>query len=220
MGNQDIDTASFATMLLDTNYPWCWQCGRMPPGDRPTQWNAPWLLHRAHLVNKPRVEDRRVCVLLCPKCHTQFDSGCGLSLAEMLWIKRKFDPAYYDRPFMQKFATKKLPAIRQPNGWIYNARRGQPKRILTLRMKGKYWDQIKDGTKTTELRLRTDYWRKRLIGREYDEIHLWRGYPPKSDTSKLLVRKWRLVSVATVLHEEFGPEPVDVFCIDVAMALR
>ena len=84
-------------------------------------------------------------------------------------------------------------------------------------MKGKWWDQIASGEKTIELRLQTDYWRKRLIGRHYDEIHLWRGYPPASETDKLLKRKWRLVTPCTVLHEEFGDEPVDVFAIDVSV---
>ena len=93
-------------------------------------------------------------------------------------------------------------------------------KVLTLRLKAKWWNQIKDGTKSVELRLATDYWRKRLIGREYDEIHLWCGYPPKSDTSKLLRRRWRLVAKERILHAEFGPEPVEVFCIDVGEAIR
>jgi len=88
-------------------------------------------------------------------------------------------------------------------------------RILTLRLKAKWWNQIKDGTKTVELRLATEYWRKRLFGKTYDEIHLWLGYPKATDTSKLLRRKWRLVALETVRHEEFGPEPVEVICIDV-----
>lgn len=91
-------------------------------------------------------------------------------------------------------------------------------KILTLRLKAKWWDQIKAGTKSVELRLATPYWRKRLIGRHYDEIHLWCGYPTKSDTSKLLRRRWRLVAKERILHEEFGPEPVEVFCIDVGEA--
>lgn len=88
-------------------------------------------------------------------------------------------------------------------------------RVLTLRLKGKWWDQIASGEKTVELRLATDYWRKRLIGRHYDEIHIWKGYPPKTDTSKLLRRKWQMVAKETIVHEEFGPEPVEVFCISV-----
>ena len=92
-------------------------------------------------------------------------------------------------------------------------------RVLTLRLKTKWWEQIARGEKTVELRLATDYWRKRLIGREYDEIHIWKGYPPKTDTSKLLRRKWECVAKETVLHEEFGDKPVEVFCISVGTSV-
>ncbi len=88
-------------------------------------------------------------------------------------------------------------------------------KVLTLRLKAKWWDQIASGAKTAELRLVTDYWKKRLVGRSYDEIHIWKGYPPKTDTSKLLVRPWRGVTTDSIVHEEFGPNPVDVFFIPV-----
>ena len=88
--------------------------------------------------------------------------------------------------------------------------------ILRLNLKRKWWEQIRDGEKTTELRKVTEYWRKRLVGRYYDEIHLCLGYPRRGDDSKILKRKWKGHFVATVKHEEFGPEPVDVFCINVA----
>lgn len=91
-------------------------------------------------------------------------------------------------------------------------------RILRLNLKRKWWEQIRDGEKTVELRLATEYWRKRLIGREYDEIHLCLGYPKRGDEIRTLRRKWRMVAKERVLHEEFGPEPVDVFCIDVGCA--
>lgn len=91
------------------------------------------------------------------------------------------------------------------------------KNVLTLRLKAKWWDQIASGQKTFELRLATDYWRRRLIGRSYDEIHIWKGYPPKTDTSKLLRRKWESVSEETIVHEEFGPSPVEVFSISVGV---
>ena len=87
--------------------------------------------------------------------------------------------------------------------------------ILTLRLKATWWDQIASGKKTVEFRLATPYWRKRLIGRHYDEIHLWKGYPPKTDTAKLLRRRWELVAMEIIVHEQFGPHPVEVFCISV-----
>ncbi len=88
-------------------------------------------------------------------------------------------------------------------------------RILVLRLKGRWWDEIASGLKPHEIRLQTDYWRKRLVDRQYDEVHLWRGYPPKTDTSKLLRRPWRPVTTDTIVHEEFGSDPVSVFLIDV-----
>ena len=90
-------------------------------------------------------------------------------------------------------------------------------KILRLNLKKKWWQQIRDGEKTTELRLATGYWRKRLIGRKYDEIHLCLGYPKKGDESRILKRKWRPITTEMVLHEEFGDAPVDVFVIDVGV---
>lgn len=89
-------------------------------------------------------------------------------------------------------------------------------RILTLRLKHRWWQEIQSGRKTVELRLRTEYWHKRLVGQQYDEIHLWPGYPPKTATHLLLRRKWTGVVERTITHEEFGPSPVDVFEIDVS----
>lgn len=92
--------------------------------------------------------------------------------------------------------------------------------ILTLHLKRKWWEQIRDGKKTVELRLATSYWRNRLIGRQYDEIHLKLGYPKRDDESKTITRKWRCVSKETILHEEFGANPVEVFVIDVSMQVK
>ena len=90
------------------------------------------------------------------------------------------------------------------------------KRILHLHLKRTWWQQIRDGIKTTELRRVTDYWRRRLVGQVYDEIHLHCGYPKKGDTSRTLRRYWRGHFTVTVKHEEFGGEPTEVFCIDVS----
>ena len=87
--------------------------------------------------------------------------------------------------------------------------------VLTLHLKRKWWEQIRDGVKTVELRRANDYWRRRLIGRHYDKVHLLMGYPKRGEKSRTLKRKWRSVSIASVLHEEFGALPVEVFAIDV-----
>jgi len=88
-------------------------------------------------------------------------------------------------------------------------------KILRLNLKRKWWEQIRDGEKTVELRLATDYWRKRLVGKCYDEIHLCLGYPKKGDDSRVLLRKWTMIAKEVVLHEEFGADPVEVFVISV-----
>ncbi|CAJ0779145.1 hypothetical protein LMG7141_00845 [Ralstonia condita] len=89
-------------------------------------------------------------------------------------------------------------------------------RVLTIPVNGVYFDQIKAGTKLEEYRLLTDYWRKRITGRVYDRIVLTRGYPKADDESRRLVLKWRGYKLKRITHPHFGPEPVEVFAIDVS----
>ena len=88
-------------------------------------------------------------------------------------------------------------------------------RTLTLPLKGEYFDAIKGGTKREEYRLATPYWRKRLADRSFDRIELTRGYPKREDASRRLVLPWKGYRMATITHPHFGPEPVEVFAIDV-----
>ncbi len=87
---------------------------------------------------------------------------------------------------------------------------------LTLALKGEYFDAIKDGSKVEEFRLATDYWGRRLIGRTYDRIVLTKGYPPRHDTERRIVRPWRGYESKTIVHPFFGPKPVHVYAIKVA----
>lgn len=87
--------------------------------------------------------------------------------------------------------------------------------VLTIPVKGVYFDQIKAGIKPQEFRLRTDYWRKRLEGRTYTHVTLTRGYPPAGDKSRRLTLPWRGYEEQTITHPFFGPEPVEVFAINV-----
>ena len=91
---------------------------------------------------------------------------------------------------------------------------------LTIPLTGKYFDQIKAGTKPEEYRLANEFWRKRLEGRSYDHIVLTRGYPRREDHSRRLEREWRGASLKTITHPHFGPEPVEVFAIDVRSTLK
>lgn len=93
-------------------------------------------------------------------------------------------------------------------------------KILHLHLKKKYFDDIASGKKAFEFRRVTDYWRKRLIDRHYDAIWLYCGYPERGDESKIIKRRWTLVAKETILHEEFGSKPVEVFCISVSEPLR
>ncbi|HEX7822871.1 MAG TPA: hypothetical protein VF463_19920 [Sphingobium sp.] len=91
-------------------------------------------------------------------------------------------------------------------------------RVLNLPVKGIYFDQIRDGTKSHEYRLITDFWRARIVDREYDRVVLTRGYPKAGGIGgqTRLTREWRGHHVETLTHPHFGPLPVTVFAIDVS----
>ena len=56
------------------------------------------------------------------------------------------------------------------------------KKILHLNLYRKYFDEIADGTKTTEYRDKTDYWKRRIEGRKYDIIKFRNGYAKDAPT--------------------------------------
>lgn len=88
-------------------------------------------------------------------------------------------------------------------------------RVLHLNLKAEYFDQIAVGTKPFEYRLCTPYWAKRLEGQHFDQVHIKKGYPPASDTPRILVRPWRGFEVHTITHPHFGAGQVLVFAIRV-----
>lgn len=88
-------------------------------------------------------------------------------------------------------------------------------RTLTLALKGEYFDAIKAGTKPEEFRQVTPYWRRRLEGQRFDRIELTRGYPKRDDSARRLVLPWKGYRLTTITHPHFGPDPVEVFAIDV-----
>ena len=87
------------------------------------------------------------------------------------------------------------------------------KRVLRLPLKGEYFDAIKSGRKREEYRLVTPYWDKRLRNREYDELVLTRGYPPKTAEACHLYLPWRGYEIKTITHPHFGDKPVRVYAI-------
>ncbi len=93
-----------------------------------------------------------------------------------------------------------------------------PPRTLNIPIMGVYFDQIRDGTKAHEYRLITDFWRKRIVDRQYDRIVLTRGYPKGGgiEGRTRLTREWRGYHAETLTHPHFGPLPVTVYAIDVS----
>jgi hypothetical protein len=90
-------------------------------------------------------------------------------------------------------------------------------RVLTIPINGVYFDQIKAGTKTEEYRLTTPFWSSRLMFKEYTHVTLTRGYPKADDHSRRLTLPWRGYVVKTITHPHFGPNPVEVFAINVSL---
>jgi len=117
---------TYRNMIKEHECSHCWACGRTGEYfDKPKDWNAAWWLERAHIVNKPRIEDRRLCVILCSLCHAQAGGARiitsarpadwpALSRPNLLWLKLEFDPEYYDREFLQAHMVGKLPRASRP----------------------------------------------------------------------------------------------------------
>lgn len=87
--------------------------------------------------------------------------------------------------------------------------------LLHLNLKGEYFEAIRSGKKKEEYRLYSEYWRKRLIHREYGGILLKKGYPKRDDKERILERIWRGWDIKTITHPHFGGKPVQVFAIKV-----
>jgi hypothetical protein len=56
----------------------------------------------------------------------------------------------------------------------------EKKEILHLNLMRKYFDEIASGEKRQEYRAYKPYWKKRLEGRDYDEIEFRNGFLPDS----------------------------------------
>lgn len=117
----DYDAAEWYE-IIRTEALECWYCG-LGVWEPPDDWGAPWLIERAHIVSKPRVEDRRAIVMLCSLCHRiHHGENLGplagfrvpLTLAHMLWLKREHDRSWYDVEFLQKHHVGRLPAPERP----------------------------------------------------------------------------------------------------------
>lgn len=88
---------------------------------------------------------------------------------------------------------------------------------LQLAVNGEYFDQMKSGEKKFEYRLLNDYWRKRLVNREYDRLIITRGYPRADDMERRIDVPYRGYKLQSITHKHFGAEPVNVFAINVCI---
>lgn len=125
----------YDTMLQEVEHPWCWACGAGAT-DKPEGWDGPWLIERAHIVDGAAVRRRAYVVLLCSGCHKAADHGLRiftqehkprLTVANLLWLKSRFDPKFYARELLQQVAVGNLPRASKPDRWYMNqylAKRG------------------------------------------------------------------------------------------------
>lgn len=88
-------------------------------------------------------------------------------------------------------------------------------RTLILPLKREYFEQIRDGIKPEEFRLKNAYWTNRLASKSYDFIVLTLGYPSKDDKARRIKKPWLGFTEKTITHPHFGDSPVQVFAIDV-----
>lgn len=89
-------------------------------------------------------------------------------------------------------------------------------RVLHLHLNFEYFDQINSGQKTREYRL-VSKWKKKLEGKTFDEIHLYRGYPKRGSAGMTLYRRWNGMQIERRTHPHFGKETVEVYAIDVTI---
>lgn len=93
-------------------------------------------------------------------------------------------------------------------------------RILTLQVKGEFFEQMCSGSKPFEYRLKTPFWEKRLVGREYDKVCVTWGYPKATDHARRLLVDWKGFEEQVLQHPFFGPSPVLVFAIRIDITTR
>ncbi len=87
---------------------------------------------------------------------------------------------------------------------------------LYLSLKSEYFDAIQNGTKLEEYREVNEYWTKRIVGREYTDIVLTKGYPKADDWTRRIRKPWRGYTVKKLTHPHFGNTEISVFAIDVS----
>lgn len=96
----------------------------------------------------------------------------------------------------------------------YIENKSRPKmKILYLNLKREYFEDIKNNIKPFEFRLKNDYWTKRLVNREYDEVWFKLGYPSSNEENKIIKRKYLGYEEQNIVHKIFDYKPTLVFAI-------
>ncbi len=84
---------------------------------------------------------------------------------------------------------------------------------LHLNLKKEYFNQIKNGTKKIEYRLKNQYWSKRLKNKEFHKVYIKLGYPKRNQKEKILCFELLKIEEQKITHKEFGNFPVEVYAI-------
>lgn len=90
-----------------------------------------------------------------------------------------------------------------------------PMPVLRLALKAEFFNAIKKGEKKDEFRRCTEYWRKRIEGREFSAVWLSLGYPKHNDPDRWIRRPWRGYEIRSIKHPLFGDSAVAVYAIKV-----
>lgn len=89
-------------------------------------------------------------------------------------------------------------------------------RTLILSVNCLDFDRIAVGKKAFEYRPMNIYWKKRLVGRDYDKLVLTRSFPAANATANRLELAWCGYEVQTITEPHFGNAPKPVFAIRVS----
>ena len=65
--------------------------------------------------------------------------------------------------------------------------------VLCLTLHREFFDAILAGEKKTEYRENKEYWRRRLVGRTYEEVHFRNGYATKAPFMRVQYKGFREV---------------------------
>jgi len=82
------------------------------------------------------------------------------------------------------------------------------KTILHLTITRKYFDLIASGQKTVEYKEYKPYWKKRLVGKEYQEVHFRNGYAKNAPVLRVRLKSIINVKVpgSPILQPKNGEE--------------